>query len=213
MTLPRHYRRFPGTHLPPDLPGVEVLRPDSDPGPAGKVLNPASKVRGQNCNLLYCDDDWIYDPDWSAGFLAAARSRPDRDVICASGYDIHRLGLTSGTKKPRGEGTASGCVDIAQGFAGVLLRPDWLDETIFEPPREAWPVDDIWLSANFERLGLKIWKAAGLRALATGVEDPGNLQDAKIGGLDRNLANRQAAQLCADRFGIWGRTGQAADTC
>lgn len=199
VTLPRHYRRFPGSHAAPALPGAEVVRPARDMGPAAKVLAAARLLRGQDCHLLYCDDDWLYHPRWAEGFLATARARPGC-AIAASGFSARRLGLSPAPHLPDGE-AGGGYVDIAQGFAGVLLRPDWLDA----PPAvaQAWAVDDIWLSAQYARAGRRIWKQPGLRGHATPLADPGRLQDAVIDGRDRDAANRAAAQAMARAYGIW----------
>ncbi|HHL21584.1 MAG TPA: hypothetical protein ENJ52_08655 [Aliiroseovarius sp.] len=201
MTLPQRYRRFPGDHAPPGrLPGVEILRPGTDPGPAGKAVPAAQRLAGQDIDLLYCDDDWLPAPNWAAGFIAAARARPGT-VICASGFDVHRLGLIPGPKQPRGDGPGAGFVDIAQGFGGVLIRPGWLAD--FTPTPDAWAVDDIALSAHFARRGRPIWKEPGLRTLTRPLADPHRLQDARIGGIDRATANRQVAARLARRHHIW----------
>jgi len=199
LTVPKTYRRFQGNHPLPDLPGVEVLRPEADPGPAGKALTAAQHLRGQACKLLYCDDDWHYGPGGSAGFLEAAGSHPD-DVLCASGYDVGRLGLGK-RDNARPERRVS---DIAQGFAGVLIQPDMLDDVAFEMPELAWAVDDVYLSATYARLGLGIRQVSGLREMCTPLEDPGNLQDATIGGESRKQANQRTANYLAEQFGIWG---------
>ena len=61
LVLPSRYRRFPGHHAPPPLEGVEILRPDQDPGPIAKLALATQQARGggQDCHLLYCDDDWL----------------------------------------------------------------------------------------------------------------------------------------------------------
>ncbi len=193
LTVPRRYRRFPGEYRLPDLPGVELLRPEADPGPIGKVALAARLLRGQDCRLLYCDDDWLYAPGWARGFLDAARARPEA-VLCASGFSARRLDLPA----------PAGTTHIAQGFAGVLLRPDWLDDTALEPPPEAWAVDDIWLSAQYARAGCEVVEVKGLRDLASPLADPDRLQDALVDGATRAEANRKLAGQLARKYRIWG---------
>jgi len=192
LTLPRHYRRFPGEHPLPNLCGVEVLRPQGDVGPIAKVSAAARLLRCQNCHLLYCDDDWLPGPGWAQGFLDAARGAPEQ-VICASGFSARRLGLP----------VSASATHIAQGFAGVLIRPEWLDDLALTPPRDAWAVDDIWLSAHFARRGRVIEEMPKLRS-ATALPDPGNLQDATLDGANRAQANRRLAQHLAETYQIWG---------
>ncbi len=196
LVLPRHYRRFPGHHVPPPLEGVEILRPAEDAGPIAKLAPAVRLLRGegrQGCHLLYCDDDWLNGPGWAQGFLDAARARPGA-VIAASIFSARRLGLSSPADSP----------DIAQGFAGVLLSPGWLDEAALAPPPEAWAVDDIWLSAQYARLGRRIVRPAGLRAHAAPLLEPARLQDARLDGADRATANRRLAQRQVTEYGIWG---------
>ena len=193
LCLPETYRRFPGRHKLPELPGVSVLRPHTDPGPVGKLTLAARTLRGQDCQLLYCDDDWLYGPGWTWAFTQAARNTPEA-VICASGFSARRLGLTG----------AKGRADIAQGFAGVLLRPDWLDDTALAPPPEAWAVDDIWLSAQYARLGRKIIQPPGLRVHASPLPDPGRLQDTVLDGENRAESNHRLAHRLATEYRIWG---------
>ncbi|HHB80332.1 MAG TPA: glycosyltransferase family 2 protein [Aliiroseovarius sp.] len=193
LCLPQVYRRFAGPITPPDLPGLRILRPPTDPGPAGKLTLAAQALRGQGCRLPFCDDDWLYGPGWTQGFLDAARKHPEA-VICGASFAAQRLGL------PNAPDTAR----IAQGFAGVMLQPDWLDDAALNPPQEAWPVDDIWLSAQFARLGRAVIQAPGLRAQASPLPDPEPLQDAVFAGEGRGQLNQQLAHKLATQYHIWG---------
>ena len=188
VTLPRHYRRFPGDHAVPALPGAEVLRPDEDLGPAAKVLHAARMLRGQDVDLLYCDDDWDYAPGWVEAFRTARAAHPEA-VLAGATFGAERLKLSG--------------PPIVQGFAGVMIRPDWLDDAAMTPPEVAWAVDDIWLSGAYARAGRGVVEVAGARRLATPLTDPGNLQDARIAGLSRADANRACALHVTERFGTW----------
>ena len=196
LALPRRYRRFPGAHAPPDLPApVECLTLDDDIGPAAKVLPAARHLAGTGCDLIYCDDDWHFRPDWSATLLDA-RTNPDQ-AVAASGFSVARLGR-HGTAAP-------GHVDIAHGFSGVLTRPAMFDSMAQSLPPVAWAVDDIWLSGHLARRGIPIALAPGARAACTPLGSPGNLQSAVIDGKTRDAANRACAAWLADRHGIWPR--------
>ena len=94
--------------------------------------------------------------------------------------------------------------DIFFGVAGVVVRPDFFDEIAFYIPPEAWPVDDVWLSANLARRKIRIycpWMAALPRASALAERDA--LVDESFLGLKRQQLNSAAAQLCQERFKIW----------
>lgn len=179
LVIPERYARFDPAPLPALPAGVTLLHTPDDIGPAGKLLAPAAAFPG--ADILYCDDDWLYAPGW-ADTLRAAHA-PGR-VVAGSCWDAARIGQPGGT--------------IAQGFAGVLVAADAAAH-IPPPPPEAWAVDDIWLSGWFAGLGLEMVEAPGARALCTPLSSPGALQDET----NRDSANRAAAGLIHDRFGIW----------
>ena len=100
--LPRYYRRFPdwdGT-LPKVPTGVHIQRVDVDYGPATKILAAAKHYRGENVQLLFCDDDRDYRPGWAKGLIAEAERHPDHAVALA-GWDIDGLSRRSTFPHPR----------------------------------------------------------------------------------------------------------------
>lgn len=179
LVVPIRYARFDPAPLP-DLPdSVQVLETERDLGPAGKLLAPARAFPG--ADILYCDDDWLYAPGWAATLSAAHTSG---GVAAASTWETGRIGRPGGT--------------VAQGFAGVCVAADHAAR-IPPPPPDAWAVDDIWLSGWFEGLGLQIHTVPAARALCTPLDSPGALQHSAA----RDAANRAAAALIHERFGIW----------
>ena len=188
LTLPRRYARFPGRFSVPSLPrDVRILWADNDEGPAAKALSAARHLEGSGVRLIYCDDDWIYPNGWAAALLT------DQDqATTGQAWDLARLGR---------KGT--GC-DIAQGFAGVCVRPDWLAGPESTPPDEARAADDVWLSAVLAHhaIPVKEVKAASI-GLRPAYSDDHGLQDATIHGRTRDTANRAAAACAEQCFGIW----------
>lgn len=191
VTLPLEYRRFPGTHDIPDLPGADVLRPAVDHGPAAKVIHAAQALRGKDVNLLYCDDDWAYSPGWAQKFLDR-RAAHSGAVLAGSIYGAERLRMSG--------------PPVAQGFAGVMIHPDWLDEAALNPPPEAWGVDDIWLSGAYGRMGRCVVEVEDARQLASPLEDPECLQDARVEGQTRAGLNRACLDVLNRRYGTWQET-------
>ncbi|MEQ8291051.1 MAG: hypothetical protein RIA08_02505 [Roseovarius sp.] len=194
LCLPERWARFPGDGPLPALPdGVELLRVPEDFGPATKAIGPARALAGQVDRMIYCDDDWLMPPGWAAALLAEWR---EGAAVAASGWSVERL---------KRQGAAGpGCVDIAQGFSGVLIDPRWLSGAEVVPPAEARAVDDIWLSGQLARQGLPIRLADGARAgMAPAFEDGHALQDAVIGGRGRHGANMACVEVLTRRFGIW----------
>ena len=96
-------------------------------------------------------------------------------------------------------------MDIAQGFAGVLVDPDWFGPAATEIPEALWAIDDIWLSGWLAVQGIGIWCAPHIRAgCAPHAGEAGALQDTVFGGQARGAANKAGAALIARRWGIWG---------
>ena len=91
LDIPRRYRRFPDWDgVLPEVPaGVEIRRCEQDYGPATKILPPAFEFRGQDCFILFCDDDRLYPKDWPQHFLKASRERPNC-CIASSGLEAIR---------------------------------------------------------------------------------------------------------------------------
>lgn len=92
LYIPRRYRRFPdyAGDLPRVPKGVEIVVVDEDMGPATKALFAARDLRGEDVDLLYCDDDRYYMPDWARRILAAREVRPNA-VIASLGFDLNGL--------------------------------------------------------------------------------------------------------------------------
>lgn len=100
LYIPRTYRRFPDWdgRLPKVPLGVEIRRTDDDLGPATKVLAAARDFRGQNAEILFCDDDRRYPPNWAAGFLRTRRQQLDC-CIANLGFQVNEI-TDSSTARP-----------------------------------------------------------------------------------------------------------------
>lgn len=171
LTIPKRYRRFESRALPALPFGVELIEPEDDPGPIGKLRPAGARYDG---DLLICDDDWLYAPDWAAAFLRARDDHP-KAVLAASSWESWRIGRPGRT--------------VPQGFAGVMF-PSALARTIPEPPEAAWSVDDVWMAGHLPEV-VAVPDARGkMRPLA----EPGALQLSS----DRDAANRAAAALWPD---------------
>ncbi len=96
-----------------------------------------------------------------------------------------------------------GYVDILEGFAGGLVRPNmFVPEDAIIPDR-LWAVDDIWLSGMLARKGLGIWGHC-VQQMPQEVPDvTAPLQGATIGGLDRDKANRACVRYLQQHYGVW----------
>ncbi len=99
-----------------------------------------------------------------------------------------------------------GYVDIAQGFTGVAIRPDFLDDQVFDIPPILWTVDDIWLSGHMARLGVKIWAEPRMNRFRqrNGPSATSPLYDAEIEGMRRRSANAACIAHMQEVYGVWG---------
>jgi hypothetical protein len=82
LYIPKQYRRFPDYDgsVPAVPDGVTIVRPEEDMGPASKVLFAAKDLRGKSAQILFCDDDKVFAPDWSSQLFAAQHARPSECV-------------------------------------------------------------------------------------------------------------------------------------
>ncbi|WP_372800537.1 glycosyltransferase family A protein [Paracoccus seriniphilus] len=189
LYLPRSHRRFPlaRSDIPQMPKGVRLILVDEDMGPATKVLPAARDLRGQDVELIFCDDDQKYDPDWAARFLAARPAHPDACLV-QKGYHLEdrpngtkyfprhdpahhpraqrfrrdlwyrmRRAASLGTWRPSRPFACCGYVDILEGYRGAMIRPDFLPEKAWHIPDVLWTVDDPWLSGHLLRNNHPIW--------------------------------------------------------
>lgn len=100
----------------------------------------------------------------------------------------------------------SGYADIAEGYAGVAVRPDFFDEEAFSLPPVVWSVDDVWLSGHLARHDIPIWADQSLN-LAQAIIPLSRtlpLYAAVIEGADRQAANQACIDYMRQTYGIWG---------
>lgn len=99
---------------------------------------------------------------------------------------------------------SSGYVDVMEGFQGVLVKPGFFDNAVFQVPEVCRPVDDIWLSASMARNHIPIWLDYNIAA-GTQTDshycDP--LCDSTFGGLGRIELDRAAIEYCQSTYGVW----------
>lgn len=227
LHIPLRYRRFPDWdgRLPEVPPEVRILRCDEDFGPATKILPAVAAFAGQQVELLLCDDDSFYAPGWHRAFRAARAAHPG---CCIAGSGQQLPGLAAVPRAParmpraqrwtRAELAAlpvlpqpapvlrtSGFADILEGWAGAMLRPEFLDPRVFGIPPVLWTVDDPWLSAHLEARGVAIWCSAEIPVPVRRHDVGGiaGLVAAVIEGHDRDAADLACIRHCRRHLGIW----------
>lgn len=236
LYIPRRYRRFPdwdGTL--PDVPqGISIIRCDQDLGPATKILPAARDFSGQDVDLLFCDDDKIYDRYWHDRLKHARAQNPDACIVEAGeslpdiadsvrpadrlpratrwirkpfSYRIKRL-LSLFTIKSSIYAT-SGYIDVLSGHGGAMVRPDWFTSEAWDIPDIIWTVDDPWLSGHLERNGIPIWLVAKVTRMQVSKADSVDaLHNLVEMGHDRVKADVAAIDYMRKTYGIWKPGGQ-----
>ena len=93
LYIPRKFRRFPDYDgsLPEVPRNVRIIRPNEDLGPGSKVLFAADDLKGTDCDIIYCDDDMIYEADRFARIIQERNGRLDHCVSTDFG-PAHFLG-------------------------------------------------------------------------------------------------------------------------
>lgn len=231
--IPKTYRRFPnwdGT-LPVVPAGVRIVRCDMDYGPATKVLPAARELKNQIVDLIFCDDDVVYDRHWHQRLKEASEMHPNACIVekgdsfpdiadeCRSPERLprgksrpkdlrYRLQRALYLYRYRPNRTTPGFVDMLAGFAGVLVRPEWFDEAFYEIPDVMWTVDDAWLSGHLERVGVPIWMTGkGLHVVDNGASGIDALTDLVEGAHDRTNADLLVIEYFRTQYGIWKKDG------
>ena len=236
LYIPRGYKRF--SYAESDLPrlpkGVTLRVVDKDLGPATKVLPACREYRGQDVNILFCDDDRIYDREWAQRFVDASKERPDC-VVCERGnylshpdyinnsnwiscrypqaepmrrgfrYRVQRI-LSLGRWKSL-KWLKSGYIDILEGWGGVMVKPDFFDDFAWQIPDILWTVDDVWLSGCLEMQGIPIWLNAKSKPVVNQTSNEvehAALRNLVYKGHDRKAANKECIAYFRQSFGIWG---------
>ena len=98
----------------------------------------------------------------------------------------------------------SGYTAFLQGYGGVLVRPDFFDDVVYDIPPVLWAVDDIWLSGHLERRGIRIWSPSYFYS-PTLTKNHGNapLYLADIDQTGREDADLACFRYMQKTYGIW----------
>ena len=225
---------IPSSYLRPELETVDVDSiPDGftifrcdDYGPATKLLPTLKRYEQQDVVIIYCDDDRIYAPNWIERLLTVHEENGgccvgdemydipsyvnSLSMAKTTAYRLNRI-LSLGMWSPRKRNTARGV--ILEGYGGVLVRPSFFDETVFNMPKEFFPVDDIWFSAKLAERGIPI-KYSGRKpaekshpVIVNGADVgrmDGSLTTATFDGRARAELDINAMRYAVKNLGVWG---------
>ena len=98
----------------------------------------------------------------------------------------------------------SGFVDIFEGCAGVMVRPEFFTDEAYDIPPVLWTVDDVWLSGMLRKAGVGIWlRGNQFPPEETDARHQSPLVKSIVDGADRHTANRMAVEYFQNTHGIW----------
>ncbi|MEX1663460.1 hypothetical protein AB4874_17815 [Thioclava sp. 15-R06ZXC-3] len=180
---------------------------------------------------MFCDDDKAYDRNWHQRFKSAALKRPNTCIvevgetfpdIADSDRPVDRLPRSRRAPKDwiyRLKRVASltlhkphtyrnsGYVDQISGYGGVLVRPNWFDNTAFDIPDVMWTVDDPWLSGHLELAGIPIWlNGNGKQPKSASVGRIHGLLKFEEAGYNRVAADLRVISYFRTKYGIWKKS-------
>jgi len=235
LYIPKAYRRFPEYNGElPDVPeGVKICQIEEDLGPATKILPACKEFRGQDVQILFCDDDGIFPSGWAKRLFDIQLKKSDQAVATwgrpIGDYVLNYVPARRGTYanqirlehdiRYRAERVlqkifgyiplrrpirSSGYADVFFGVCGVVVRPDFFDDEAFNIPDVAWMVDDVWLSAQLARKDIPLYCPSRFPCpRSSDAEEQDSLLDLEFQGSGRQELNRKAAQYCQEKYGIW----------
>lgn len=135
------------------IPGVRIIRCETDWGPATKFIPVMQRERGDTL-VMVVDDDRIYPRDALETYLFYHARLPDA-ALCFRGAPMpndlrwRRPQLVFGDRirEPRKTAVVTGC-------GSYLIQPRFFDERLWDyanAPSGAFYMDDIWISGWLDR--------------------------------------------------------------
>ncbi|RED97996.1 hypothetical protein C7460_111138 [Marinoscillum furvescens DSM 4134] len=165
INLPRYFKRDKTNYEIPDYvknhPLIHINWIEEDLGPATKILPTMDLYKDDPDKLIIVlDDDQIYPKGMVENYVKHSQNLPD-SAMTLSGWTVPK-GFDHGNKVQiygaivrvyrRDTSIAEPQrVDCLQGAASFAVKPKLFDQRVYDfanAPKEAFFVDDIWLSGN-----------------------------------------------------------------
>eukprot|EP01103_Thecamoeba_quadrilineata_P018215 TRINITY_DN6832_c0_g1_i1.p1 TRINITY_DN6832_c0_g1~~TRINITY_DN6832_c0_g1_i1.p1 ORF type:complete len:316 (-),score=51.60 TRINITY_DN6832_c0_g1_i1:153-1100(-) len=163
LYVPHLFRGESPYHFPAafrDLTLIKIFRISRDLGPATKIL-PAVNSQPQNQPLLAVDDDLVYPPSFLEQFDQFSQLHPTA-ALSSRGWRVPRSLRWNESETVFGVQLKQPLqTDILTGCGGILVRPIFFSkcrscvEDFDAAPREAFFVDDVWISGHLAKNGIE----------------------------------------------------------
>jgi len=172
-----------------------------------RKAHPGTVICSASFKVRRCGVDWD-----AAGPLPRAVTAAPQDL--QPGFLFRRFlknALGIGAKRARSTIFAhklqhSGYSDVAEGYGGVMVQPDFFDDLAYDIPQVLWSVDDVWLSGHCARRGIPIWadRSLNMGTVLLDTSDTYPLSLLVADGADRVSGNRACVEYMRETYGIWG---------
>lgn len=120
-------------------------------GEAANFISPLLREKDADAIIILVDDHGIYGNDFLETIIDASDQQPN-GVVYISGYNakasIHSKYKVSSDKKD----------DVISVPDGVLIKPKFFDETIFDIPRDLYDNPDLYLSLYLQKHNIPRYK-------------------------------------------------------
>jgi len=173
--------------------------------------HPGTVLCAGSFSVKSCGFDWVGTDPLPRAVQASAEVRRFR-IFLLRQWEAMFPRYSDGAKLKVWPGMigTSGYSDIAEGYAGVMVRPEFFEDSMFDIPPVLWSVDDVWLSGHYARQGIPVWVDRSLEKvhIVIDVSETFPLYKAVIDGTERDDANRACIDYMRRTYGVWG--GSAA---
>lgn len=168
INLPKTFRRDKTNYVIPDYvkshPLIHINWIEEDMGPATKILPTIELYEKEPDKLIIVlDDDQIYSKGMVENYVKNSAKLPEA-ALTLSGWTVPKsfdhgdkvqlYGAIVRVYRPDTSVREPVRVDCLQGAASFAVKPKLFDSRVFDfvnAPKEAFFVDDIWLSGNLSR--------------------------------------------------------------
>lgn len=167
---------------------IEIVRVPEDLGPSTKLL-PTVLEEDPNTRVIVIDDDVIYGEDTIKVLVDCFEEKDGHEAITIFGTRVGEKLSMATLRYAQG----NRYVDIMHGHGGYIVTPKMIPNKVFDykgressgdlPPKEAFYVDDNWVSGWLRANQVKIWMI-GMKIRAVPLP---NLSACRIGALHRNF--------------------------
>ncbi len=173
LNLPKTFKRDKTNYKIPSYvtnhPLIEINWIEQDLGPATKLLPTLDLFKNEPDRLIIIvDDDQIYSHQMVENYVLNAEKMPN-SAMTLSGWkvphsfnhsDKHQLygGIVRFYRRDNSVKNPVQ-VDCLQGAASFTVKPKFFDKSVFDfssAPKEAFFVDDIWVSGNLSKTNTPI---------------------------------------------------------